>query len=79
MTPIQRRRTLMGLVDQQGADASYITPAASCTHITGTREQRHMGRSGDRYELDIPEFNWNVGADAMRQDAHTSPTARITS
>jgi hypothetical protein len=36
-----------------------------------------MGRSGDRYELDIPEFNWNVGADAMRQDAHTSPTARI--
>jgi hypothetical protein len=30
-----------------------------------------MGRSGDWYKLDIPEFNWNVGADAMRQDAHT--------
>jgi hypothetical protein len=38
-----------------------------------------MGRSGDWYKLDIPEFNWNVGADAMRQDAHTSTTARIES
>jgi hypothetical protein len=54
-------------------------PSASVPHITGTGEQRHMGRSGDRYELDIPEFNWNVGADAMRQDAHTSTTARIES